>query len=242
MTARQWWMVVLFGGVAVALSGTATAEWPKHRARPRPLPGIPCYPYQSTDVQPRPTVTVVSLVRVTAVPSATPAAAGILPPLPPVVPDSPVPGPLLSVARPGPQVYQLNRTRLQIDHCFLSRVAVTLHPDGMYQISLRADQNPEPGNDIRSPLLPGERVETTRQTSHLRRNLFIVKVRGYGVFPTLGERPSLAPGQPVLVELPVHQFWVQRGEPASMLFEGRSESVARFHELIDRVEVEFTYR
>ena len=227
MTRRT---ALILTGLAVA-GGPAAAEWPRHKVRPGTLPGVPCLPYRPSEVNPRPTVSVVSLIRVPAGP-----APSAVPLVPAVVPDA-----------PGfvgtPQVYQLRETRLQIDHCFLSRIAVTLHPDGRYQVSLRADQNPQPGDaDIRSPLRPGETMNVPLQTTQLRRNLFTVKVRGYGTFPVLGDRPSLAPGQPVLLELPVEQFWVQRGEPYSGFFEGRSDAVRQFLPLLDRVEVEFTYR
>lgn len=201
-------------GVAVAAGGPVAAELPRHCVRPGTLPGIPCLPYRTVDASPKPTVTVVSMVRV-------PAAA----------------------TSGTPWVYQLREPRLQIDHCFLSRAAVTLHPDGRYQVSLRADQNPQPGDgDLRSPLRQGETLNVPLQTTQLRRNLFVVKVRAYGVFPDFDGRPPAAPTQPVLVELPVEAFWVQRGEPYSGLFEGRSDAVRQFLPLIDRVEVEFTYR
>jgi hypothetical protein len=222
--ARRRTAVVL-AGLAVAAGGPVAAELPRHKARPCPLPGIPDLPYRSANADPRPTVTVISLIRVP-VDSA----------IPLVVPGAP--GSVVA-----PQVYQFRESRLQIDHCFLSRMAVTLHADGRYQVSLRADQNPQPGDgDIRSPLRPGEVVNIPLQTSQLRRNLFIVKVRGYGAFSKFADRASLVPGQPVLVELPIEPFWVQRGEPYDGFFEGRSDAVRQFLPLIDRVEVEFTYR
>jgi hypothetical protein len=165
-----------------------------------------------------------------------------------------------------PQVYQLLEPRLQVDHCFLTRFAVALHPDGAYQITFRADQNPLPVNDLRngdrgdlelargsnqgpvplrdprSPLRPGERVETKLQTTQFRRNLFIVKVRGYTAYPIKADQVSQVPGKPALVEFPVESFWVQRGEPYAGNVTGRSEIVRAYFDSIDRIEVEFTYR
>lgn len=229
--ARRRTAAVL-AGLTLA-GGTAAAEWPRNRVRPCPLPGIPNIPYQPANAAPKPTVTAISLIRVPAIAAPTAATLGGVPL---VVPDSPA-------LTASPQVYQLREPRLQIDHCFLSRVAVTLHADGRYQVSLRADQNPQPGDfDLRSPLKPGEVVNVPLQTTQLRRNLFVVKVRGYGSFPTFADRASLVPGQPVLVELPVEPFWVQRGEPYDGFAEGRSDAVRQFLPLLDRVEVEFTYR
>jgi hypothetical protein len=213
----------------VAAAAPAAAEWPRHRAKPCPLPGVPYLPYRAGDAAVRPTITVVSLSRIPALPANATA-------VPAVVPDSPA---LVG----APLIYQFLEPRLQIDHCFLSRIAVTLHPDGRYQISLRADQNPLPGDaDVRSPLRPGEVLNIPLQTTQLRRNLFIVKVRGYAHFQEFAGRSSLVPSQPALFELPVEPFWVQRGEPYSGLFEGRHEAIRQFLPLIDRVEVEFTYR
>lgn len=207
----------LVGGLLIGSATWTLAELPRHTARPGCAPGIPCRPY-TTGTNPRPTVTTISLEKV----AVGQAPAGDL---------------------QRPQVYQFLRPRVQIDHCFLSRVAVMLYSDGRYQISFRADQNPQPnGDDPRSPLRPGERLQTVLETGHLKRNQFIVKVRGYGVFPILSEQPNMTVGQPVVVDLPVDPFWVQRGEPCDKLIEGKLSSVARSFELIDRVEVEFTYR
>lgn len=203
--------------VATAVCGSAVrAEWPRHTARPTPVAGLPLYDYRTTNVRPAATASAVSLERV------------------PVTP----PG----GAVPVMQMYQLLEPRLQVDHCFLSRVAVALHPDGSYQISYRADQNPVPGADPRSPLRPNERLTTTLQTTQLQRNLFVVKVRGYGASPTRTGLPNLAPGAPVLVEFPAEAFWVQRGEPASKTITGTLAAVKTYYPLIDRVEVEFTYK
>jgi hypothetical protein len=141
-------------------------------------------------------------------------------------------------------MYQLPVARLQADHCFLSRVGVALHDDGSYQLSFRADQNPRPGPD--SPLVAtdfSEEPRLTRQTAQLKRNLFLVRVRGYtGSGGVSGERPGPDLGRPAVWELPVDPFWVQNGEPYPGFVSGRSEMVRRYFEYIDRVEVEFTYR
>ncbi len=197
-------------------------EWRNGRAaKPCTLPGVPDYAYAPAGTA-RPTSALLSLVRVPAarLPGAEP--------LPPGVPP--------------PQVYQMVVAKMQVDHCFLSRVAVALHPDGLYQVSFRADQNPLPG--------PGSPVEVaavdarlTLQTSQLRRNLFVLRVRGYGNYPAAATDDGV-PGlsRPVLWEQPLEPFWVQRGEPYSGYIPGQSEAVRRAFAYIDRVEVEFTYR
>ena len=55
-------------------------------------------------------------------------------------------------------------------------------------------------------------------------------------------RPNLLPGSPAVVEFPPMEFVVQRGEPASKTFSGYAAAVEKFFPLIDRIEVEFTYK
>ncbi len=145
---------------------------------------------------------------------------------------------------PTPMVYQLAASRLQLDHCFLSRVAVSLSADGSYEISFRADQNPVASNDPGSPLRPSDAQPAwTLQTAQLLRNQFIVKVRGYAAYPLPSTPPNLAPGKPVLVEFPIEPFWVERGKPYSGFVTGvASDALRKKFEFIDRIEVEFTYR
>ncbi len=195
-------------------------------ARPGTLPAIPDYAYtpDRPDRNVPPAVTVLSLVRV---PVARIAGADPLP----------------KGAHPA-QMYQLPVPWMQAGHCYLSRVAVMLHDDGTYQLSFRADQNPRPGPD--SPAPPTEFAEgprLTQQTGQLKRNLFLVRVRGYAGGGTVsGDRPGPNLGRPAVWELPVEPFWVQNGEPYPGFVSGRAEMVRRYFEYIDRVEVEFTYR
>ena len=49
-------------------------------------------------------------------------------------------------------------------------------------------------------------------------------------------------GKPVLVELPTAMFWVQRGYPYDFFARQPQRDVAQYFDLIDRVEVEFSYR
>ncbi|QJW94229.1 hypothetical protein [Frigoriglobus tundricola] len=217
MARRVWASVGIGLGVAVCVSA-GRAELPRHVAKPCPLPGIPGYDYRSSDTKPAPTATAVSLIKVDVTPA-------------------PVAGP-----QPATFVYQLSQARIQVDHCFLSRVAVAFHKTGEFQISFRADQNPQPGKDVRSPLKPGEQLNLPLQTAQLKRNLFVVKVRGYAAAPLNPAQPNLFPGTPVVVEFPPMEFVVQRGEPLSKTYSGYSAAVEKYFLLIDRIEVEFTYK
>ena len=227
---RRLWAI---GVIGFCTATSLAAELPTLRTRPRPLPGIPCYPYRPTADEPRPTTTSASLIRVPVL------ASEVVDPT--RFDELPLPTGLGNTPRP-PVVFQLSDSRLQIEHCFVSRVAVTLYDDGRYLVSFRADQNPRVGLDAASPLRVNERLETVLQTTQLRRNLFVLRVRGYGLSPLRDERLGSAIGKPALIELPLDPFMVQRAEPYSGRMEGRSDAVRRSFELIDRVEVEFTYR
>lgn len=252
MTRKSIVAGLLVVGGAGAFAGFGRAELPRHTARPAPLPGIPCYDYRVVPT-PTPTVTAVSLTKVPAGP--------VVAPTPVVVGGT---GFAADAARaaPVPQMYQLLETRLKADHCYLSRVAVAFHADGAFQITFRADQNPQVGDDIRSPLRTGdrtdavlrtgerpettvrqaERADTVLQTGQLRRNQFVVRVRGYASYPAKGTLPALGVTPPALVEFPIEPFWVRKGEPYSGFVTGRSDAVRKYFTAIDRIEVEFTYR
>jgi hypothetical protein len=196
------------------------AELPRHIAKPKCVCGIPGYDYR-LDRTPHLTITAISLPKVNITPA----------------PEQGQP------RRDMTYIYQFREPRLQVDHCFLSRIAVTLHEDGWYQMSFRADQNPQPGDDFRSPLKPGERLETTLQTTQLKRNTFVVKFRGYAAAQVTQSRPGSTPlATPAIIEFPAMEFVVERGEPASKAVNAFSHDVKKYFPLIDRVEVEFTYK
>jgi hypothetical protein len=151
------------------------------------------------------------------------------------------------------KVYQLLRPTVTLDHCSLSRVALTLNESGEATLSLRADQNPwmtGPLREVSNPLQvhgPVSAVKSTapnlgKETDSLKRNQFFVKVRCYGAFKLKEELTAMSPGKPVLVELPTAMFWVQRGYPYDFMQKLPMRDVARYFDLIDRVEVEFSYR
>lgn len=138
--------------------------------------------------------------------------------------------------------YQLSSTKLQIDHCAISRVALRVYPNGYWALDLRATQNVEfPPDRIYTP--GGESLrQRDRFTLHLKRNEFFVVVRGYGGFPNIERRRDKSPGKPVLFCIAPESFWVQRGEPYDLHVDGCSEEVRDSYRYVDRVELEFYYR
>jgi hypothetical protein len=154
--------------------------------------------------------------------------------------------------------YQLNQGELRVDHCSISRVALAIVDDGRWTLSFRADQNrrypddqpliavgrPTTSDDVsRAPnrqILPGA-TATVRFSEHIRRNLFTIRVRGYGAYAAEAD-PDLSPGRPVLFELSTPPFWVQKQVPLFPRFEGIDPQVAEFARSVDRVEIELSYR
>jgi hypothetical protein len=221
--------------VRTAVKGlTAIDLWPRNLTKPRCETGIPNYAYRGSSTLSNPASAL--------------SEAGVLMEMldrPPVAPARAADGSTVLLPA-GPELkiryFQLVQPWIVIDHCALSRVAVTLENDGGYGIAFRADQNPRPGSGlgVELPKLePGERV---RYTEYLKRNEFVVRIRGYGAYPLRDERPALAPGKPVLLEFDITPFMVQRGEPYQYFSRGSDERVARYFRYVERIEVEFQYR
>lgn len=132
------------------------------------------------------------------------------------------------------RLFQLDRARLTVDHCTVSEIALQLHRDGSWVLSLRADQNMLPEED------PATLDDTYRPRLHLRRNEFHVRLRCHGFYQA--DQVLLAAGRPVMADLHPVKFMVQRQEPRHVRIACCDPRVAQFYDLIDRVEVEFYYR
>lgn len=273
---NPWWKLLTVGGL-VAVGGTAFAEWPKMKAKPQPLPGLPAYPYQptpsATQLQPKPTLTGTSLPRLNVGTDADPLRA-----VPPTTlgttttttttettnrtvsnrgkagrcehtervtttTTTTTPGGTAVVLPSTAATFQLKDQVIRVDHCTLSEVSVTLYPDGKYVVGFRADQNPL-ASDPRTPALTtaarGLTADTGIEPGQFRRNKFYVTVRGYAADP-LGEGRA-GGSKAAVLDLPLDPFWVNRGESYRGLVDGTSEAVRRNYTLVDRVEVDFTYR
>lgn len=233
------WSVVL---AATAVWGISGAVTDRHCTRPGCCPGLPCYQYQYGTSSP-PSVAV-SLIyvpidqRPAFVPGVPPAGLTVIP---------------APVVRDRIKVFQLGQAKIQNDHCFLSRVALTLHESGLWTLSMQADQNPwmtGPRREVSTAVqLPGAVSALTppipvggKESNGLKRNQFVVRVRCYGSYPIMDVAPGVAPGKPVLFELPTAYFWVQRGIPYDFWAQQTLPQVSQFFDLVDRVEVEFSYR
>jgi hypothetical protein len=168
---------------------------------------------------------------------------------------------------PRIKFFQFIPTTLQIDHCALSRIALVIRDDGHLRLSLQADQNPlienstalttvQPSSTTNSlvstmskpPLatapirgLPAVRL---KQTSFLKRNQFVIRLRGLGSYANpLPVPPAPASlGKPVMFATPPIEFWVQNGVPYPLDAEADLGDIRAFFDLVDRVELEFSYR
>ncbi len=146
----------------------------------------------------------------------------------------------LTVVSPAPppqqrtvvELYQLDRSRLQIDHCEISEVALQLYSDGRWILSLRADQNRRPGVDEPQQFNP---------QLHLKRNQFVVRLRCLGAFQNEPTEAAMAVGRPVLADLQPLPFWVENGRPYYLRAGDCDGWVAEHFAEIDRVEIEFYY-
>jgi hypothetical protein len=163
--------------------------------------------------------------------------------------------------------FQFIPTALQIDHCSISRIALFIEDNGHWRLSLQADQNPLveestalttvlPSTTLNTGLpAPGKPALPTapirglpavrlKHTTFLKRNLFVIRVRGLGDFAEPIAVPPAPPalGKPVLLSLPSIEFWVQNGVQLPLVREGYHEDAITFFDLIDRAEIEFSYR
>lgn len=213
--------------VAAAAVGTAAAEFPTKVAKPPALCGIPGFHEYRVPVDRSPTLSAQSTPPVTLQEVA--AAPG-------TVTAVPVGAKL--------RYFQLKTRGLAVDHCSVTRVAVTLREDGTYTVSFRADQHPLLAGGIGDPALPDEmafRPLRTRETNHLKRNEFTVRVRLLGT-PGGETLPPAGLGPAALVPLPLKPFWVERGEPVNFFKTEKSPAVGEYFPFIAGVEVDFSYR
>jgi hypothetical protein len=130
-------------------------------------------------------------------------------------------------------LYQLDQPGLRIDHCEISQVALQIHDDGTWVISLRADQNRGPEE--------GEPAEWNPRL-HIKRNEFTVRLRCLGAFQNAPAEAAPIAGRPLLADLNPPPFWVENGEPRHVRWEGRNVLVEKHFADIDRVEIELYYR
>ncbi len=211
MTSKRIWLT---GLMLVAVAGAAVAGIRSYRTRTRPLCGIPTRDYQ---YMPRSdSVIVASMIRMTI----------------PKVADETNPAKQKNMA-----IYQLDKAKLTIDHCSISRTMLQIHDNGVWVMSLRGDQNP-PEEDGTQPAT----TDGGKYTAHLKRNQFVVKVRCYGAYQRKESSGEATAARPMLFEIEPITFWVQKGRPYTLRREGMIRCQPELLKMVDRVELEFYYR
>ena len=96
------------------------------------------------------------------------------------------------------------------------------------------------------PIAPirGLPAGSAKDTAFIKRNLFVIRLRGLGDFSEgIASPPVPSPiGKPVLFATPPIKFWVQNGVPYSLVIGAALPDVRASFDQIDRVEIEFSYR
>jgi len=227
---RLWTALAITG---LAMSGMGSGIFKQH-TKPRLLPGVPARDYQQGGAVPTTEARSTKAVLVLGRPNME-------------APDGPpgwkiVPPPIV---RSRVKYFQLDQAALQIDHCFVSRFALVLREDGVWSINCRADQSPlkKDGVDDVGMLRDQASVRGPQPlfTDHLKRNLFMLRVRCLGTYVD-GKMLNNVQGQPLLLRFDPEPFWVQRQQPYDFFCTGRTNDVSRYFDLIEQAEVEFSYR
>lgn len=210
-------------GIALSVVGLSGAGAKHYHSQARCLPGLPPRDYAYHDLSPSAIALSERAVALRA----------------PVNPSLAVVGEATERIR----LYQfIEAPALRVDHCFVLRPSVTLSSTGTWVVSFRAVQNPiVTANDPFLPIIRDEIREQVKQTSQILRNRFHVQVRGYAARPLANGPGATTLSAPVLFEAHVTPFWVERGVPREIRVSYDSPDVARYFDLIDRVEVEFRY-
>jgi hypothetical protein len=194
--------------------------WCHHRRKLQCVPGIPCLPYKTCQFS-----VVQQCSSATAV----------------LLREEELAREVQQPVLPKPERTQLkfylaDRKELKSDQCSVSRLGVVLEEDGTWRVSLQARQNAPRPEEIETNLA-SQNGQVKKYTAHIKRNQFVIKVRGVGP-----GTEDLEQGQPILFEVDVPPFWVDRGEPKDVYLTGKCDRIKQVFDVTRRVEVDFTYR
>lgn len=225
-------VLTLLVGVSVSV---AWAGWPHHRMRPTPQHGIPDRDYdypQFSDparVLSRPAVPLVlDSTPEKIIEGVTDAKAA----------ESPN-ARTAPISTPKPfqrKLFQLDKPRVRIDHCEVSRFSLVIDQNGHWLLTAMGEQGVE-----EEPAAGDQMAERQLAVLPLR-NQFRLCVRGYPATTAVGDAELEALGRPVLFQLPAQTFWVQREKTQPVRASGISKDVENAFPLIERIELEFAYR
>lgn len=149
-------------------------------------------------------------------------------------------------------VYQLNQPALTVQHCSISEFAFQLDSQGLWRVNLRAEQNPIHQQNTPLPSFTGSRPSQDDRT-FVKRNRFHIIVRGVAFSSVVSDAEQQAIGRPQAFEVRLKPFWVQRGEPRTIVehgklhqheikfVQGHAANADVLFSRVDRVEVEFYF-
>jgi hypothetical protein len=214
--------------VAGLLVSATWAGWPHHRTHPTLMRGIPNRDYDYPQYsQPQLTLSRPA-VPLAPVPTPADSAANT------ATGTTPTPTPAAKL--PQRKLFQLDTPRVRIDHCEVSRFSLVIDENGNWLLNASAEQG------VTEEPAVGD-VTAERELAVLpQRNEFRLCVRGYPATSAVGDPELEALGRPVLFELPVQTIWVQKSKTRFVRVAGQSMEAKRYFPLIDRVELEFSYR
>lgn len=135
-----------------------------------------------------------------------------------------------ATARGRLKSFSLTESRLAIDHCSVSKVAITLEENGNWSANFTARQNPRDVNEIERP-----RIE------RFVRNKFYVTLKLFGQYPLATDPMTSELAQPQLAEIEVPAFWLEKGESDNVFEFAECPEVAHYFDVITRIEVDFQY-
>jgi hypothetical protein len=118
----------------------------------------------------------------------------------------------------------------------ISGMVLQLYSDGKWDLSLHAAQNPVTEEGL---IIPAGQTE--RYTAHLRRNQFVVQLQCLGPAPIVAPQADDAAAAPALAPLGPMRFWVQRGHPRRVVYEGYDPTLVQNFHRVEKVELEFFY-
>jgi len=129
------------------------------------------------------------------------------------------------------KTFQINERFLRIDHCEVSLVTVTVANEGQWFLTFVARQDPA---IVESKLRP--------EFERFKRNQFRVEVNPVLMMSVQQSATNAALGKPELPHIPVQEFWVEKGQTIRIQRNERNKDLARYFDLIEQVDVHFSYR
>lgn len=127
---------------------------------------------------------------------------------------------------------QMDQSKLENDHCRIAQVTVTVSSRGAWFVHLLATQHPGIVLDAQQRP-PFERFQ---------RNLFRVDIRPVGLITLQRTETVSVVGKPEFPIIPPQLFWILKEETKRIQLSGQNQNIARFFDVIEQVEIHFSYR